>query len=106
MEQGQTHKTLDHYTLIKKLGEGNNGKVYLAFNQNLGVECAVKMIIKTQDLKSNEDLKKEYEMMKKINHPNVLQAHGICFQGTYKNRAGEESLDKVYLSTELSRNGE
>ena len=106
MEQGQTQKTLDHYTLIKKLGEGNFGKVYLAFNKNSGVECAVKIITNTQNLKCVDDLKREFDMMGRINHPNVLQAYGISFEGIYKNKAGEQSLNKVYLCTELSKNGE
>lgn len=100
------YKSIDEYTLIKKLGSGGNGKVYLALNKKNGQECAVKVINRL--IQSDKDviqLKKEFDVISHLKHKNILQAYAFEINGSYKNKDGEAS-QKVYMATELVRNGE
>ena len=75
------------FKIIKLLGEGAFGKVYLAKSQINDVERAIKIISK--DNYEGKTYEREFKILKELNHPNILKYAGSY---DYKN--------KVYLVTE------
>ena len=74
MKGGYLSKRVGDYTLIKHLGNGQFGDVYLGKNVKDGSEWAVKIVAK-KNLTSEslqESLKSEVAIMQKIDHPNVM----------------------------------
>ena len=62
------------YRIIKKIGEGSFGLVYLVYSQKSSTKCVLKKI----DLKglSNEEKKEtsnEVNLLKKLDHPNIIK---------------------------------
>ena len=57
----------DRYKIIKTIGSGGMGTVYLAENIKLGTKWAVKAIAKKEN--ANFDLLAEPNILKKLNHP-------------------------------------
>lgn len=74
-----------HYKLVHKLGEGTDGKVYMASSIcDQSAECiALKFVKKTED---DSDLyfkgTQEHDMLTKCKHPNVLPLLRIFLAGT------------------------
>lgn len=63
------------YTLTRKLGEGGMGAVYLARNESIGQEIAVKML-HGQAAESNELLlrfNREARVISMLTHPNIIR---------------------------------
>ena len=64
----------DSYRIIKKIGEGSYGIVYLIFSEKLSMQCVLKKI----DLKglSKQEIKDSYNevnLLKKLDHPNIIK---------------------------------
>lgn len=68
---------IDDYTLIKKLGEGTFGEVYLTTKENSNDLYATKLIDKSIITKNNSMnyLKNELKILKSINHPNIIRLY-------------------------------
>ena len=83
-------KTVGRYTLIRRLGEGGMGVVYVARDERLQREVAVKMIANL----SNEDAIKRFwreaRAAAAINHPNICQIYEV-----------DEAPAGIYLAMEL-----
>ena len=67
----------DHFTLIKTLGGGGFGTAYLVKHIHFG-----KIVFKKIEISSDDNLKKigfqhEYEMHKKLHHPNIVHLFGV-----------------------------
>ena len=73
---------------IKRLGEGGFGKVVLAKRRSNDTERAIKIISK-HDYVGNQ-YKREVNILKELNHPNVLRYYGSYEHGS-----------RVYLVTEF-----
>ncbi|BBM85312.1 serine/threonine-protein kinase [Candidatus Uabimicrobium amorphum] len=72
------HK-IDHYRIIRSLGEGNFGKVYLVYNEKLQVEQALKVLYSGQKNK-DENIKRfvrEAQAIAKLRHPNIASAYDV-----------------------------
>ena len=68
-----------HYRIIKKIGAGGMGEVYLADDNNLDRKIALKFL--PASLISNDELKtrfsREAKAVAKLNHPNIITIYEI-----------------------------
>ncbi len=72
-------KTISHYKIIEKLGEGGMGVVYKAEDTKLKREVAIKFL--PDYISSNEEERKRFEIEAQaaasLNHPNITTIHSI-----------------------------
>jgi eukaryotic-like serine/threonine-protein kinase len=76
MNAGQT---LEHYTIIRPLGKGGMGEVYLAQDTKLKREVAIKVLPDSvrNDAERLKRFRREAEAAAKLNHPNIATIHSI-----------------------------
>jgi serine/threonine protein kinase/tetratricopeptide (TPR) repeat protein len=78
-----------HFKIIRKLGEGGMGEVYLAEDQKLGRNVALKIL--HSEFFDNPDrlerFKREARTAAQINHSNIMSIHDI---GTAQDESGKE----------------
>ena len=82
------------YQKIEKLGEGSFGEVWLVRHKILGKDYAMK-IIKKSPYSNTKQIKNEIEILKKLDHPNILKI--LEFHLTE---------DKFYIITDYCKDGE
>jgi serine/threonine protein kinase len=72
-------KTVSHYKILDKLGEGGMGVVYRAKDTKLGREVAIKTLPGefSQDLERVTRFKREAKLLASLNHPNIAAIHGL-----------------------------
>src|SRR5262245_13134009 len=74
-----TGKTLGDYQVLRKLGQGGMGQVYLAEQQSLKRHVALKLL--RSDLDANETalkrFKQEAEAVARVTHANIVQVYAI-----------------------------
>lgn len=72
--------TLGDYTLLKKIGEGMLGTVFLAEHRFLKTPFALKVL--PESLASHEPfltrLEQEVGMLAELDHPHILKLHNVC----------------------------
>jgi eukaryotic-like serine/threonine-protein kinase len=72
-------ESIAHYRIIKKLGAGGMGEVYLALDTKLNRKVAIKVL--PQDLMSEEHLRKrllrEAQAAARLDHPNICAVHDV-----------------------------
>ena len=73
------NESILHYKIIKKLGEGGMGVVYLAEDTKLKRQVAIKFL--PQNISANSEEKKRFEIEAQaaaaLNHPNIATIHAI-----------------------------
>ncbi|MGA9652423.1 MAG: protein kinase, partial [Polyangia bacterium] len=70
----------DRFKVIRHLGSGAMGTVYLVFDRQLGAEVALKLL----DLSGGMDLyrfKSEFRSLADIKHPNLATLHELICEG-------------------------
>ncbi len=72
-------KTLSHYKVIEKIGEGGMGEVYRAEDTNLSREVAIKVLPEkfTQDPQRLARFEREAKLLASLNHPNIAAIYGL-----------------------------
>jgi serine/threonine protein kinase len=74
-----TSKTILHYNILEKLGEGGMGIVYLAEDTKLERKVAIKFL--PSHFATNSDEPKRFEIEAKaaaaLNHPNISHIYAI-----------------------------
>ena len=96
---------IDNYQIIRILGEGANGLVYLAKKNNKLV--ALKVLNRNHEnyflLRIN--MIKEKEALGHLNHPNILKIIEARFGVQWVDEVGQEQCGD-YIATEVVGNGE
>ena len=72
-------KTLSHYKVIEKIGQGGMGEVYRAEDTNLSREVAIKVLPEqfTQDPQRLARFEREAKLLASLNHPNIAAIHSF-----------------------------
>ncbi len=86
-------KTISHYKILEKIGEGGMGVVYKAQDTKLDREVAIKVLPEKfmEDLDRLSRFKREAKLLASLNHPNIAAIYGI-----------EEHEDVQFLVLELA----
>ena len=87
-DDGTESKLLaDRYKIIRKLGEGGMGMVYLAEDTELGnTKVAIKFIppMLAGNVRAVKNLKKEAQTAMQLSHPNIVRLHDLHTDGHQK----------------------
>ncbi len=72
-------KTLSHFKVIEKIGQGGMGEVYRAEDTNLSREVAIKVLPEqfTQDPQRLARFEREAKLLASLNHPNIAAIHSF-----------------------------
>ena len=78
-------EVVDDYTLFKYLGKGSFGEVFLTKKKGSNELFATKKINKStiDDEKSFRHLKDEIQILKFLNHPNIVKLERFIIKGEY-----------------------
>lgn len=77
------HKTFGHYEVVKLIGEGGMGQVFLARDTMLDRQVAVKVLSSPNPL--GEEIarfEREAKALAALDHPNILSVHEFGRIGT------------------------
>ncbi|HUM05533.1 MAG TPA: protein kinase [Terriglobales bacterium] len=87
-------KTLAHYRIVEKIGAGGMGDVYLAQDEHLDRQVAIKVLSPgtLADEPSRKRFHKEALALSKLNHPNIATIHDFDTQ------SGVDFLVMEYIS--------
>jgi eukaryotic-like serine/threonine-protein kinase len=72
-EQSLAGQTLGHYRLVEKIGKGGMGVVYLARDEHLDRDVAIKVLSsgRLADTTARQRFRKEALALSELNHPNI-----------------------------------
>ena len=72
-------KTLSHYKVIEKIGQGGMGEVYRAEDTNLSRDVAIKVLPEqfTKDPQRLARFEREAKLLASLNHPNIAAIYGL-----------------------------
>ena len=68
--------SLENYQKIERIGKGSYGSVYKVLNKNSNLIRAMKIITKNYQ-KDNQEIMREINIMKNLNHHNVMKIYKI-----------------------------
>ena len=72
-------RTLSHYKVLEKIGQGGMGEVYRAEDTNLSRDVAIKVLPEqfTQDPQRLARFEREAKLLASLNHPNIAAIYGL-----------------------------
>ena len=92
MTSGPVIKTIGSYALVRLLGEGGMGKVYLARHTGMNRPCALKMLPKEATQRSSvARFRSEAQVLANLDHPHIVKVNN------FDNVGGEFFLDMEYV---------
>jgi len=79
-------KLADRYSVMKELGRGGMGVVYLAHDDELDMDVAVKLlpVELSNDRRALEQLHSEAKLSMSLAHPNIMRLHTLDTSGQFK----------------------
>lgn len=104
-------QTLGDYTLLKKLGEGGFGEVYLAEHRFIKKKFAIKIL--PEELSSDLDFLTRFEkdvgILATLDHPSIVKVHTISYADGYyflvSDAIVNENEEPMHLQTFLMKKG-
>ena len=74
------------YEIVRELGRGGMGVVYLAHDEELDMDVAVKFlpVELANDLRALEQLRSEAKLSMSLAHPNIMRLHTLDTAGQFK----------------------
>src|SRR5215470_10345982 len=72
-------RTIAHYRITTKLGEGGMGEVWRATDTKLNRDVAIKILpeVFAQDADRMARFTREAQVLASLNHPNIATIHGV-----------------------------
>ena len=86
-------RTLGHYRIVEKIGEGGMGEVYRARDERLDRDVAIKVLPEAvaEDVQRLARFEKEAKLLASLSHQNIATLHGL-----------EDHEDQRFLVMELA----
>src|SRR6187200_706653 len=94
-------RTLGHYRLDARIGEGGMGEVFRAFDTRLKRPVAVKLMRTDRHLGSVEGFLREARAASALNHPNIVIIHEVGETPTGDHFLVQEFIDGRTLRSVL-----
>ena len=86
----------DYVVSRRRIGKGSFSTIYKAFNTTNNREYAIKeIIVDKKNIKSN--VKREFLVLKKLDHPNIVKLHDLIIDTSYNN---------IYFVFDYFKNGD
>ncbi len=79
-------RTLGHYRIVEKIGEGGMGVVYRAHDERLDRDVAIKVLPEevAADPERLVRFEREAKLLASLNHPNIATLHGLEEEGSLR----------------------
>ena len=76
-EVGAARVVVGRFELLRRLGQGGMGEVYLAYDEQLDRQVALKLLLpeRSLDESARERLLREAQVLARLSHPNVVQIY-------------------------------
>jgi serine/threonine protein kinase/tetratricopeptide (TPR) repeat protein len=83
MSRNMVGRTISHYRILEKLGQGGMGEVYLAEDQQLGRKVAIKFLPPeiAGDERAKQRLLREAKTAATLDHPNICAIYEVGQEG-------------------------
>ena len=98
--ESRANNTIGHYQLIRELGRGGMGVVYLANDTRLGRQVALKLLLEklTKDATRVRRFRQEARAVSALNHPNIITVYEV---GQVTPEPGSEAVGEHFIAAEF-----